>query len=121
MVEWLAEEFKVLVIPGAACGFNGHIRVCYSNLSPERCREAAGRLFLFLLFVCLFVCLFIYFSSESATATCLRSAAERPQVVFFFNCYSSLSPVRRREKVPGRILLKKIGKKNRGENISPER
>jgi hypothetical protein len=45
VVEWLAEEFKVLVIPGAACGFNGHIRVCYSNLSPERCREAAGRFF----------------------------------------------------------------------------
>jgi len=44
IVEWLAALHKVAVIPGSACGFPGHIRVCYSNLTEDRCREAAARL-----------------------------------------------------------------------------
>ncbi|CAK0907943.1 unnamed protein product [Prorocentrum cordatum] len=35
---------QVCVIPGSACGAPGTVRVCYANLVPERCREAAARL-----------------------------------------------------------------------------
>eukprot|EP00288_Rhodomonas_lens_P016664 CAMPEP_0177699786 /NCGR_PEP_ID=MMETSP0484_2-20121128/5761_1 /TAXON_ID=354590 /ORGANISM="Rhodomonas lens, Strain RHODO" /LENGTH=391 /DNA_ID=CAMNT_0019210971 /DNA_START=136 /DNA_END=1311 /DNA_ORIENTATION=+ len=44
VVEYLAKQHKVCVIPGAACGFPGYIRVCYSNLKPDVCEEAARRL-----------------------------------------------------------------------------
>ena len=44
LVEWLGGSYKVCVIPGTACGLRGHIRVCYSNLTPERCQDAAARL-----------------------------------------------------------------------------
>ena len=40
----LVEHFGVAVIPGSFCGFPGWIRVCYSNLPPDLCVEAAGRL-----------------------------------------------------------------------------
>ncbi|EKX40945.1 hypothetical protein GUITHDRAFT_75075 [Guillardia theta CCMP2712] len=43
-VEWLVKKHQVCVIPGSACGFRGHVRVCYSNLSEERCEEAIKRL-----------------------------------------------------------------------------
>jgi katanin p60 ATPase-containing subunit A1 len=44
VVEWLNDKHKVCVIPGSACGARGNVRVCYANLVPERCKEAAGRL-----------------------------------------------------------------------------
>ena len=44
VVEWLAREHGVCVIPGAACGAPGSIRVCFANLPPEQCAEAAQRL-----------------------------------------------------------------------------
>jgi aspartate/methionine/tyrosine aminotransferase len=40
----LVQDFGVAVIPGSFCGFPGWIRVCYSNLPPEQCQEAAVRL-----------------------------------------------------------------------------
>ena len=42
--EKLVREFGVACIPGSFCGFPGWIRVCYSNLHPEMCKEAAARL-----------------------------------------------------------------------------
>ncbi|KAJ1486821.1 nitrogenous transferase, partial [Baffinella frigidus] len=38
VVEFLAANHKVCVIPGSACGYPGHIRVCYSNLDKETCQ-----------------------------------------------------------------------------------
>jgi len=43
-VEWLNDKHKVCVIPGSACGAPGVVRVCYANLPPDRCKEAAARL-----------------------------------------------------------------------------
>jgi aspartate/methionine/tyrosine aminotransferase len=40
----LVKDYGVAVIPGTFCGSPGWIRVCYSNLAPEQCVEAAGRL-----------------------------------------------------------------------------
>jgi aspartate/methionine/tyrosine aminotransferase len=40
----LVQEFGVAVIPGSFCGSPGWIRVCYANLPPEKCLEAAVRL-----------------------------------------------------------------------------
>lgn len=40
----LVRDFGVACIPGSFCGFPGWIRVCYSNLPPEKCEEAATRL-----------------------------------------------------------------------------
>jgi aspartate/methionine/tyrosine aminotransferase len=40
----LVESFGVAVIPGTYCGFPGWIRVCYANLPPDQCRQAAERL-----------------------------------------------------------------------------
>ena len=40
----LVRDFGVAVIPGSFCGFPGWIRVCYSNLPPAKCLEAAERL-----------------------------------------------------------------------------
>lgn len=40
----LVEHFGVAVIPGSFCGYPGWIRVCYSNLPPHLCLEAATRL-----------------------------------------------------------------------------
>jgi aspartate/methionine/tyrosine aminotransferase len=42
--EQLVKDFGVAVIPGSFCGFPGWIRVCYSNLPPEKCLQAAERL-----------------------------------------------------------------------------
>jgi len=42
--ELLVKDYGVAVIPGSFCGFPGWIRVCYSNLPPDRCLEAAARL-----------------------------------------------------------------------------
>ncbi|CAE8596454.1 unnamed protein product, partial [Polarella glacialis] len=44
VVEWLSERHKVCAIPGSACGAPGMIRLCYANLLPEKCVEAAARL-----------------------------------------------------------------------------
>lgn len=44
VVEWLSEKHRVCAIPGSACGAPGEIRVCYANLAPEKCAEAARRL-----------------------------------------------------------------------------
>jgi len=41
----LVDDFDVALIPGASCGAPGTIRVCYSNLPLDPCREAADRLF----------------------------------------------------------------------------
>lgn len=41
---FLVKDHGVAVIPGTYCGFPGWIRVCYSNLPPEQCQEAAQRL-----------------------------------------------------------------------------
>jgi len=38
------EKYGIAIIPGSFCGFPGWIRVCYSNLSPQDCIIAAGRL-----------------------------------------------------------------------------
>jgi aspartate/methionine/tyrosine aminotransferase len=40
----LVKQYGVAVIPGSYCGFPGWIRVCYSNLPPEKCKVAASRL-----------------------------------------------------------------------------
>ena len=40
----LIERHGVAVIPGSFCGLPGWIRVCYSNLPPDMCKIAAGRL-----------------------------------------------------------------------------
>jgi aspartate/methionine/tyrosine aminotransferase len=40
----LVEEYGIAIIPGTYCGFPGWIRVCYANLEPEMCKEAAERL-----------------------------------------------------------------------------
>lgn len=42
--ELLVKDYGVAVIPGSFCGFPGWIRVCYSNLPPDKCLEAAARL-----------------------------------------------------------------------------
>mgnify|MGYP005852858797 CR=1 FL=1 len=42
--EQLVKDYGVAVIPGSFCGFPGWIRVCYSNLPPEKCLQAAERL-----------------------------------------------------------------------------
>eukprot|EP00043_Microstomoeca_roanoka_P017350 m.180886 g.180886 ORF g.180886 m.180886 type:complete len:387 (+) comp16620_c2_seq2:60-1220(+) len=44
IAEWLAHQHHVAVIPGSACGFPGHVRVAYANLSAEQCHEAVQRL-----------------------------------------------------------------------------
>jgi len=44
VVEWLSEKHRVCAIPGSACGAPGELRVCYANLAPARCAEAAQRL-----------------------------------------------------------------------------
>ena len=44
VVEWLAREHGVAVIPGSACGMPGFIRVCYGNLAAEACEAACARL-----------------------------------------------------------------------------
>lgn len=44
VVDTLVAKHGVAVIPGTYCGFPGWIRVCYSNLPPERCIDAANRL-----------------------------------------------------------------------------
>ena len=40
----LVEKYGLAIIPGTYCGFPGWIRVCYANLPPEKCLEAADRL-----------------------------------------------------------------------------
>lgn len=40
----LVRDYGVAVIPGTFCGFPGWIRVCYANLPPEECEQAAARL-----------------------------------------------------------------------------
>jgi aspartate/methionine/tyrosine aminotransferase len=40
----LVKDYGIAIIPGSFCGFEGWIRVCYANLTPEKCREAAQRL-----------------------------------------------------------------------------
>jgi len=40
----LIEHYGVAVIPGSFCGLPGWIRVCYSNLPPDKCKVAAARL-----------------------------------------------------------------------------
>lgn len=40
----LVEEYGIAIIPGTYCGFPGWIRVCYANLKPELCQDAAERL-----------------------------------------------------------------------------
>eukprot|EP01116_Phalansterium_solitarium_P025077 TRINITY_DN9417_c0_g1_i1.p1 TRINITY_DN9417_c0_g1~~TRINITY_DN9417_c0_g1_i1.p1 ORF type:complete len:390 (-),score=99.86 TRINITY_DN9417_c0_g1_i1:201-1370(-) len=42
--EFLATEFKVLLIPCSSCGVSGYLRVSYGNLPPDECVEAARRL-----------------------------------------------------------------------------
>jgi aspartate/methionine/tyrosine aminotransferase len=37
-------DYGVAVIPGTFCGVPGWIRVCYANLPPDKCVEAAARL-----------------------------------------------------------------------------
>eukprot|EP00594_Rhizosolenia_setigera_P006437 CAMPEP_0178948606 /NCGR_PEP_ID=MMETSP0789-20121207/5575_1 /TAXON_ID=3005 /ORGANISM="Rhizosolenia setigera, Strain CCMP 1694" /LENGTH=426 /DNA_ID=CAMNT_0020629009 /DNA_START=187 /DNA_END=1464 /DNA_ORIENTATION=+ len=44
VAEILVKDFGVAVIPGSFCGFPNWIRVCYSNLPPEKCKVAASRL-----------------------------------------------------------------------------
>jgi len=44
VVEWLARDFGVCVIPGSACGSPGFLRICFANLSPTSCGEASERL-----------------------------------------------------------------------------
>ena len=38
------KDYGIAIIPGSFCGFEGWIRVCYANLTPEQCKEAAQRL-----------------------------------------------------------------------------
>ena len=40
----LVQEYGIAIIPGTYCGFPGWIRVCYANLPPDKCQEAAKRL-----------------------------------------------------------------------------
>jgi aspartate/methionine/tyrosine aminotransferase len=40
----LVEDYGIAIIPGTYCGFPGWIRVCYANLTPEMCTQAAERL-----------------------------------------------------------------------------
>lgn len=40
----LVKKHGVAVIPGSFCGYPGWIRVCYSNLPPDKCIVAADRL-----------------------------------------------------------------------------
>ena len=40
----LVERYGVAVIPGSFCGYPQWIRVCYSNLPPDKCLDAASRL-----------------------------------------------------------------------------
>ena len=40
----LVKDYGIAIIPGSFCGFPGWIRVCYANLTPEKCKEAAKRL-----------------------------------------------------------------------------
>jgi aspartate/methionine/tyrosine aminotransferase len=40
----LVEDYGIAIIPGTYCGFPGWIRVCYANLTPELCQQAAERL-----------------------------------------------------------------------------
>jgi aspartate/methionine/tyrosine aminotransferase len=40
----LVKDFGVAIIPGTYCGAPGWIRVCYANLPPDLCRQAAERL-----------------------------------------------------------------------------
>lgn len=40
----LVEEYGIAIIPGSFCGFPGWIRVCYANLEPSLCAQAADRL-----------------------------------------------------------------------------
>jgi aspartate/methionine/tyrosine aminotransferase len=40
----LVRDHGIAVIPGSFCGFPGWIRVCYANLPPDECIQAAGRL-----------------------------------------------------------------------------
>ena len=44
IAEKLVKDYGVAIIPGSFCGFPGWIRVCYSNLSPNKCLQAAERL-----------------------------------------------------------------------------
>eukprot|EP00418_Pyrodinium_bahamense_P020415 CAMPEP_0179106638 /NCGR_PEP_ID=MMETSP0796-20121207/49596_1 /TAXON_ID=73915 /ORGANISM="Pyrodinium bahamense, Strain pbaha01" /LENGTH=402 /DNA_ID=CAMNT_0020804681 /DNA_START=9 /DNA_END=1214 /DNA_ORIENTATION=+ len=44
VVRWLAEEHRVCVIPGSACGARGFLRLSYANNQVDRCEEAAKRL-----------------------------------------------------------------------------
>jgi len=42
--DMLVKKHGVAVIPGSFCGYPGWIRVCYSNLPPDKCIVAADRL-----------------------------------------------------------------------------
>eukprot|EP00967_Tisochrysis_lutea_P034593 scaffold41344_cov32-Tisochrysis_lutea.AAC.2 len=44
VVRWLCDVHRVALIPGSACGYPGHVRVCYANLPLEKTKEAAARL-----------------------------------------------------------------------------
>lgn len=44
VAEILVKDHGVAVIPGSFCGAPGWIRVCYANLPPETCLQAATRL-----------------------------------------------------------------------------
>ena len=44
VAECLVRDHGVALIPGSYCGVPGWIRVCYANLPPEMCLEAAQRL-----------------------------------------------------------------------------
>ena len=44
VAERLVRDYGVAVIPGSYCGFPGWVRVCYANLPPVKCVEAAQRL-----------------------------------------------------------------------------
>ena len=46
-VEWLAHQHGVAVIPGSACGYGGHVRVAYANLSLEEVRSLRDDVILF--------------------------------------------------------------------------
>ena len=44
MVAWLVRAHGVCIIPGAACGAPGYVRVAFANLLPAECTTAAERL-----------------------------------------------------------------------------
>uniref|UniRef100_A0A5B7AQT7 Aminotransferase class I/classII large domain-containing protein n=2 Tax=Davidia involucrata TaxID=16924 RepID=A0A5B7AQT7_DAVIN len=44
VVRWLARKHGVVVIPGSACGCQGHVRISFGGLMEDDCRLAAGRL-----------------------------------------------------------------------------